>query len=1187
MSAQRPIVSYAATPLFLSTDQWKQVHAALQSQLPLRNLHWKSPSRAAIRTIQVLQISLAALDSLRDEHTSQVPQTLLDKPLLHVYFVTCEDNETYKATVKKQIKDWHSLVSQRRNQEWLIVHIVRPEGKAAQGGIFQIKASVLDKIRADFNSDKRDRCVQLVWSPDYEDPTAWADLIIKVKDGLLTAFDGALAQREDEVRRSEAQRHMPGWNFCTFFILKESLAISLEGMNLLEDALEEYEELETSFLQVLRDRNLSWFGPLVAPSTRDDSIPLLSVDKKPYRDMILANSISIFDFRIYLLARQCLLLSKLGDVIDICRKVASFLNAFGRRLRESEDQSLPEHFVESWIYSSALSVVNECDTWSKGLTLPKAKLAVFNAAKADLLQTARHQLDIIGIRVGFLPAQPPFSMALSSITASAAAGDSETSRGVSNTELVSAIENKDAFYDLYIQVTNRAIELYARAGRRKFAIKLHGDLAALDLLRGRISNALQTYSSLPAHYAPHRWASLEAFMLTRALELHETVEKAKDRDWIHLVLEFLKAYVDDFGRELIMLDENKEEYISKLLAALKDAAKKLQADLLHPDHPAIAIAITDRTARLAESRDGVLLEVTVRNRLPCAIPVDEITVSLTGREGDKLLFSKPIASLPPGTSMVTLFCTSAASGVYSLVNHEVKVSRLVLQWQSQKATASTKNLRTQGSPVLFHIPKDPRALDVRLYPPECIELGVTPRMVLMLSSGRNDIAHASVRLSAPSGVRFNVAEASLDSEHAALQASGDSVVLSNISPEQVVKASIPHSDASSYAFMRVDVVVDYVTTSEPNVTRTLKVTRIVPTALPVAINIEDFFRGTRLFTRFTLSTTSHQHIRIRRAELMSTSPGSGGIKVTGCISQSSDVVTITPVQPAKFLFRLDSDSGHARDPLRLRIEYRMFREEVESLIDTTVAQVVEAVPSLQLCRHTLISRLTQALESDAKWVELYSVTGEVLVPDIIDDDEDIKNGLGRAQQILAQRRALRSSPGGWRELVIPVDVPQMHILAAARLEILSTPFATRPSKGQLAPLFAGQPVSAIVTITTSFHWAPKDELEKQSYRMQYDIEDMIQDWLVSGRRKGGFTAKDGLSFTVPITLIALHHGELALPQISVTPLPLSGEYRMGSAALPDCRTYQLHGAEKVLVQPRGGRSTYVVSMGEPEEVAGS
>ena len=70
-----------------------------------------------------------------------------------------KDTETYKNPVKKQIKDWHTSASQRKNQEWLIIHVVRPDSKAATNSIFQVKASVLDKIRADFNLDKRDRQV--------------------------------------------------------------------------------------------------------------------------------------------------------------------------------------------------------------------------------------------------------------------------------------------------------------------------------------------------------------------------------------------------------------------------------------------------------------------------------------------------------------------------------------------------------------------------------------------------------------------------------------------------------------------------------------------------------------------------------------------------------------------------------------------------------------------------------------------------------------------------------------------------------------------------------------------------------------------------------------------------------------------------------------------------------------------
>ena len=81
---------------------------------------------------------------------------------------------------------------------------------------------------------------------------------------------------------------------------------------------------------------MSWFGSLVHPDPQDESAPLLSTAKKPYRDLILANRISIFDFRIYLLARQCQLLAKMGRMTQLTSKVAFFLGVFGNRLREAE-----------------------------------------------------------------------------------------------------------------------------------------------------------------------------------------------------------------------------------------------------------------------------------------------------------------------------------------------------------------------------------------------------------------------------------------------------------------------------------------------------------------------------------------------------------------------------------------------------------------------------------------------------------------------------------------------------------------------------------------------------------------------------------------------------------------------------------------------------------------------------------
>lgn len=94
------------------------------------------------------------------------------------------------------------------------------------------------------------------------------------------------------------------------------------------------------------------------------------------------------------------------------------------------------------------------------------------------------QLDILGIATGFLPNKPPFSLAIPSTPSGSVIKDSKDKRGsmtITRPELLSSLDEQDTLYDLYVSVTNRAIELYASAGRRKFALKLHGTLAALDV----------------------------------------------------------------------------------------------------------------------------------------------------------------------------------------------------------------------------------------------------------------------------------------------------------------------------------------------------------------------------------------------------------------------------------------------------------------------------------------------------------------------------------------------------------------------------------------------------------------------------------------------------------------------------------------------------------------------------------
>ncbi|KAG6845701.1 hypothetical protein H0H87_004962 [Tephrocybe sp. NHM501043] len=1073
-SSQRVLVSFSAAPSIVASPKWQQVQTALRAQLPLRNIHWKPASHSSIRTIQELDVDLVPLDTPRDEHT-QIPVTILEKPLLNIYVIVLQntDVEGYRATVKKQIKDWHSDVTARRNQEWLVVHITRPDSRAPTANLFQLRGSVLEKIRADFNTERRERCVQVAWSPEIDAPAIWAELINRIKDGIMSAFD-----------------------------LAESLASSFEGVNLFEDAYGQYEELETTFYHVLKEKNLSWFGTLITPTTGDDSAPLLSGERKAYRELILANTISVFDFRIYLLSRQCELLAQRGRIT----------------------------------FSFSGPILNS-----------------FNAAKGELLDLARTQLDVIGVTAGHLPRRPPFSSTCNPLTSPAQTSSTLT---ITNTELLAAIKDAEAFYKLYLDATNRAIELYTTAGRRKFALRLHGSLAALDLHRGEYKTALSVYMSLPAHYAPHMWTALEAFMLSNALDTHTVFEHEKDMEWIHIVLSFLKSYVDNLGTDLLMHEEDKVEYISGLVESLHQAATRLDADLAHPNHSAASLKVFP-DARIAETKDGCFLDVTVQNQLPCLLPVNEISVFLTGKDSEQCTFSTTLSGIPSGKTDLTLFCPAVTAGTYVLDSSELRMAKLCLQYQHRKPPSKMPSIRKE-LPLLVHIPKDLLALEVTVSQPNKIELGEPSTSLVAVSSGRNHVVKAIIKL-ASSGVTFRPKDAFYSDRKLLLNISlpgywfdrgaveqisqelkviDNFIVLEDIPKHSVVTLVVPHSDISAFQAMNVVTEIQYTTVLEPSLSRTIRATQVVVTALPISVNVEDFFRGSRLFSKFTISTTSHQHVRICTAQLMPRNGGLDGVKISPTTTKNRGVV-------------------------------------VESVVEESVTRALVDSSSPHQHRAIIINNIVKALENDAGWVDLYGITGEIKISRVpkADLSEEAAELLEKAKQLLSEHKHPYPPVGIWREIQIPVDVPYMTIAASACVKILATPFSDGSAKPGSMPLYAGQPISASLSIHTSFHWGSSVGDKERRYLLRYDVEEMAREWLVSGPKRGDFSAADGETNVVPITLIALHHGELALPKVSITALPMPGELTMGgSMAVPSIETSQIHGAETVLVLPRGGRT---------------
>ncbi|KAF1814545.1 hypothetical protein P152DRAFT_447886 [Eremomyces bilateralis CBS 781.70] len=501
------------------------IASQLQSRLPLRNLHWKAPTRP-LRSIETLHIdfvpapdiiesarpvsvgpratnsgdngsrsssrppSRSRSDALNSdgprfpvrERRHQIPG-LRQTPYLKILLFRCDDPETYKVAARKQLREWvrsHTPPSQSSSGsasgqenhdafEWLIIHVVVPDtvaslqprssgsssssaaaGSERAGGTSKWpgrgSSTIFEKVRQDFNASSKsapDRVAQIrvqknelpadfplpstALSPastpygdgPQEQLNSWNDVIAKLKSLILLSFDQRVSQYEEDIREKDSQRALPGWNFCTFFVLKEGLARGFENVGLVEDALVGYDELAIGLDTILRDQSsggLEGHGGILLDYTEDLQHQLLKAQaqaqsaedpstsshtqidlfnqflerpiessRKDYRDLIMSNNVSVYEFRCYIFARQMALLLRMGktttssagpetdDLIilaELCRRAVAFITNLARIVRadlltgsesipnsRSSVEGLVEHLTASWIHATASQIL--------------------------------------------------------------------------------------------------------------------------------------------------------------------------------------------------------------------------------------------------------------------------------------------------------------------------------------------------------------------------------------------------------------------------------------------------------------------------------------------------------------------------------------------------------------------------------------------------------------------------------------------------------------------------------------------------------------------------------------------------------------------------------------------------------------------------------------------------------------
>jgi hypothetical protein len=217
-------------------DLWHLVEPTIYRHIPLRNVVWKLPTGTASTTIPQLNFTF-----MRENHPDlsfpPLAANWYRSPYLYMYLLRCDNVDAYKASCKAELGAWIDEVSKRQH-EWLVVYVP----VLAPGSSLKKPLKVLDKIKSDFCGRKNaERCVlidpvgqgsvarSMKDSKEVQDrqrhgQRQWATLMYTIEKCATASLSARVKAYEQEIRKRYEQKALPGWNYCTYFCLREAMA---------------------------------------------------------------------------------------------------------------------------------------------------------------------------------------------------------------------------------------------------------------------------------------------------------------------------------------------------------------------------------------------------------------------------------------------------------------------------------------------------------------------------------------------------------------------------------------------------------------------------------------------------------------------------------------------------------------------------------------------------------------------------------------------------------------------------------------------------------------------------------------------------------------------------------------------------------------------------------------------------
>lgn len=355
------------------------------------------------------------------------------------------------------------------------------------------------------------------------------------------------------------------------------------------------------------------------------------------------------------------------------------------------------------------------------------------------------------------------------------------------------------------------------------------------------------------------------------------------------------------------------------------------------------------------------------------------------------------------------------------------------------------------------------------------------------------------------------------------------------------------------------------------------------TMLPLGVNVQDVFKHTALFSRFTISSATSSPLRLLSSRL---EPSELFESDRGTALTRS--VVIFPRQPASMLYKITKSSsatssgrskpGKDSKCLSLVLHYICLEEEIDSAVakslqlsleNTSLYQYIRLITPIvlnelrtrmapyDLERTAILSEVSTSIISSVRWRDHFTGLGHT-----VEEKQDIPTVLAdNLREWQQSNMSISLLPisldeetiSGSRSIVIPVEVPSVTVVHTAdlRLENWSKVSANT------AVVASNHPISASLRIKCTRIWDTEEESDPEPDHVEfvYDISGPSDTWLIGGRRKGHFKVPTGplepgrkFSFEFPVMLVPLREGYLPYPNVEIRPAPVTRVLGPGSSA---------------------------------------